>query len=130
MSKYENFINMDSDGKYRGPNALRKLRIETWLKHCSVKDEQGLTLAEKEFQSILQTQSKRRFTRPDHAENLESVYLYLGDDSGYIKVWDLSLLLDQCGIQKEVPFIETDLQFYPNRSEKIDVSPYAKSVYK
>lgn len=38
MSRYEKSINMDSDGKYRGPTALKKLRIQTWLKHCYIKD--------------------------------------------------------------------------------------------
>jgi len=28
---------------------------------------------------------------------MESVYLYLGDEAGFIKVWDLSVVLHECG---------------------------------
>jgi uncharacterized protein YjiK len=56
--------------------------------------------------------------------------LYLGDANGFVSVWDLSQILDQCKIEKQATFLEYDLQFYPNRSEKIDVSSYAHMMKK
>lgn len=73
---------------------------------------------------------KRRFTRPENSEDIESVNLYIGDDSGYVKVWDLSFLLDQCGHPPEAPYFEKmGSSFNPNRSENIDVKAYANSLH-
>ena len=46
------------------------------------------------------------------------VYLYLGDDFGIMKIWDLTYLLEQSDIKpcKAVHEIRGD-QYFPNRTE-------------
>jgi WD40 repeat protein len=38
------------------------------------------------------------------------------------------VVLHQCGIEECLPYIETDLQFYPNRSEIVNASAWAESL--
>lgn len=60
--------------------------------HNKEKDESGLTFVERDFKRRVNLEKVKRFTRVD--QDCETVYLFLGDEAGYIKCWDLSVLLD------------------------------------
>lgn len=129
LSQFENQIVMDENEVYRGPRAIKRIREEYYYKYCTKLDEKGMSYVEREFKIRTAKGANKLFRRPKVApEGMENVYLFLGDDAGYIKMWDLSLLLHHCGFEASLPYLETDLQFYPNRSEIIDASIWAESI--
>ena len=130
LSQMEDFITQDSQGKFHPPKVIHKLRSDIVQKWVQEKNEEGKSKVDLEYEKEILRRSKysSKYTRPSEADDMESVYLYLGDEFGLIKVWDLTLLLHKCKFEPEVPFLETDLQFYPGRVEKIDVSGYAQSI--
>jgi hypothetical protein len=82
-------VDRDEDGKtYADRTFDEKLRVLNAEKSAS----ESLEISDKKVP---------RFRRPQNVEvEFESVYLYLGDDSGFINVWDLSNLLHTSGIEK------------------------------
>ena len=57
------------------------------------------------------------------------VYLYLGDDFGILKLWDLTYLLEQSELLPCKPFWETrGDQYFPGRKEKVNVTGYASRM--
>lgn len=120
---------MDENEVYRGPNAIKRIRAEYVSKYCSKLDEKGLSYVDREFARRTAKGANKQYRRPKVVpDSFENVYLFLGDEAGFIKLWDLSMLLHQCGIEECLPFIETDLQFYPNRSEIVNASAWAQSL--
>lgn len=80
---------------FRGPKTMAKMRREVMDKYVKSVDSMGCSFVEKEFQKKVLHEPKKRFKRSaDTPDDLESCYLYLGDESGFIRVWDLSLLLE------------------------------------
>ena len=53
MSKFERKIIFEENGKYRGPNAVRRLRNEIFEKYYLEKDSDGLSYVDREFQKNL-----------------------------------------------------------------------------
>jgi hypothetical protein len=53
------------------------------------------------------------------------VYIYTGDDLGYIKIWDFTYLLESIGFGKVLSYVELKPTFIPVRKEAVDVSQYA-----
>ena len=130
LSTMEDSITQDSQGKFYPPKIINKLRGDIVQKWVEEKNEDGKSKVDVEFEQEIFRRSRYsgKFTRPPESDDMESVYLYLGDEFGMVKVWDLTYLLHKCKFEAEVPFLETDLQFYPGRVEKIDVSAYAASI--
>jgi hypothetical protein len=54
----------------------------------------------------------------------DRVYLYLGDDLGFVKLWDLTLLIEDKEIEKVDKITKLKTYFYPKRQENKDVSNY------
>ena len=57
----------------------------------------------------------------------ERTYLYVGDEHGYLKIWDLTAFLEQKsseanGIQKCKKAIDNKTAFNPRRQETVDCS--------
>ena len=64
-------------------------------------------------------------------EEKRRIYLYLGDDFGILKIWDLTYLLAQAEIQPCPHFAEVrGDQYFPGRSERVDVGGYASRLRK
>lgn len=61
-------------------------------------------------------------------EERDRIYLYLGDDAGYLKLWDLDPVIARAGMKPVVAFRTTKTQYNPYRQEKCDVSDYANSL--
>jgi hypothetical protein len=57
-------------------------------------------------------------------------YLYTGDDLGYIKLWDLTHLLESLGFEKAKEYVVLKPTFIPVRKEAVDVSAYALKLAK
>ena len=79
-----------------------------------------------------------RLTNGPHMENLDPeydekieqeklrVYLYIADEYGIIKQWDLSYILEQSFVEPCRPVWQVRGDAYnPNRAEKVNVSGYA-----
>ena len=64
-------------------------------------------------------------------EEKEHVYVYLGDDQGYVKLWDLSYYLKLNGYTPVESYVEQKKDtFFPNRKEFVNVNAYAKRMQK
>ena len=58
----------------------------------------------------------------------EKLYIYLGDQLGFIKIWDFTDLLESLGVGKCARYIDTKPYFNPNRIETIDHYDYANEI--
>jgi hypothetical protein len=71
---------------------------------------------------------------PYHQYNLDCeverhrTYLYLADDQGYIKVWDLNQIIIETGLQRADSYVSTKINFMPKRKEHIDVRVLAEPL--
>jgi len=61
-------------------------------------------------------------------DELERFYLYVGDEYGFLKIWDLNILLKQTGIKKVPRFIDTKTAFNPRRKEITDTTSIADQI--
>jgi len=52
----------------------------------------------------------------------ERVYIVLGDELGYLKLWDLTAYLETSGVDKVPRHIDVKTAFNPRRQEKVDCS--------
>lgn len=59
------------------------------------------------------------------------IYLYLGDDFGIMKQWDLTYLIQQQEIKPCQPVWQTrGDQYFPNRTEEVNAVSYAQRLRK
>jgi hypothetical protein len=71
---------------------------------------------------------------PYHQYNLECgeerhrTYLYLTDDQGYVKVWDLTQIIIETGLQSGDSYMSKKINFMPKRKEHIDVHILAEPL--
>jgi len=56
--------------------------------------------------------------------------LYIGDEAGFIKLWDLDLAIERTGIKPVKAFRDMKVQYNPYRMEKVDCSELASSIRK
>lgn len=106
------------------------------LKEALHVDKDGKTGIETEFE-------KMRLKYLPRMDNLDSeydstiedeklrVYMYIGDEFGIMKLWDLSHVIQKRKIEPCRPFWEVrGDQYFPNRSEKVNASGYASRLRK
>jgi hypothetical protein len=53
--------------------------------------------------------------------------VYIADEVGYLKIWDLVPIIEKCGFPKASNYPLTKISFNPKRKENIDVTGIAKS---
>lgn len=58
----------------------------------------------------------------------ERNYLYIGDEFGYVKLWNLEKLIDVYQVNPVPKITEIRTYFNPNRKEHIDNSNYARQL--
>ena len=64
-------------------------------------------------------------------EKKERIYLYLGDEFGILKQWDLTYVIHNSGLQTCRPLWEVrGDQYFPNRSESVNATSYASRIRK
>ena len=64
-------------------------------------------------------------------EEREHLYVYFGDDQGYVKLWELSYFMKLNGFSPVPCYVEQrGEQFFPNRKEFVNVNAYAKRMLK
>ena len=51
--------------------------------------------------------------------------MYLSDELGYIKIWDLDKIIKALGVQPAPNYTETKISFNPKRNETLDFSRQA-----
>ena len=52
----------------------------------------------------------------------------MGDEAGYLKIWDLTPVMERVGISKVKPMSEMRTAFNPFRQERVNCSDSAKIV--
>ena len=60
----------------------------------------------------------------------ERIYLYLADELGFLKVWDLTHLVKKIGLKTNKSYPEIKVSFNPKRKENVDCSSIATSLRK
>jgi WD40 repeat protein len=60
----------------------------------------------------------------------DRVFVFIGDEQGYLKVWDFTSVIEKSGIRKIKPLRETKSAFNPFRLEKVNCSDLAAQVRK
>ena len=87
---------------------MKELRLDL-LREFLKTDSDGRTRIETQFDEMRVGYLPRmEFLDPEYDESIEEeklrVMLYLGDDAGMIKLWDLTYVLSQSGIEPSQPF--------------------------
>lgn len=59
---------------------------------------------------------------------MERLYLYVGDDAGYLKIWDLNYVIKQVGVEKVKSHVKAN--FNPRRQELVNCTAYANQYRK
>ena len=87
-------------------------------------------LAGRIYQELLQDEKSKTFVTQkqsvgeDYNERIHEVkernYLVLGDEFGFIKLWDFTELYKQIGVDKVKRFVDLRLAFNPYRQETVD----------
>ena len=54
----------------------------------------------------------------------ERAYIYIGDELGYLKIWDMQTFIDEFGLKQCKSFIELKGNYNPTRKESVDCSAY------
>ena len=95
-------VQVDTRGNYRGLTQMKDLRLAL-LKEYLQTDENGKTKIESTFEEQRLSYLPRMYNLdPEYDNTLEEeklrVYMYLGDDFGIIKLWDLTSLLNNASI--------------------------------
>mmetsp|Transcript_1193 Transcript_1193/g.1211 ORF Transcript_1193/g.1211 Transcript_1193/m.1211 type:complete len:100 (+) Transcript_1193:2198-2497(+) len=63
-------------------------------------------------------------------EEKERCFLYIGDDLGFLKVWDLTYIVKRLGFNKAKNHPKSKVSFNPKRKENIDISSFANQMRK
>ena len=58
----------------------------------------------------------------------ERLYLYVGDEAGFLKLWDLDPVIERAGIKPVKAFKDTKTQYNPYRMEKVDCRELANQL--
>ena len=61
-------------------------------------------------------------------EDKDRLYLYIGDEFGFLKMWDLDPVLERAGIKHVKSYRSTKTSFNPFRQEKVDCTDYAHQL--
>lgn len=108
------------------------------LKDYLTKDRYGFTKIELEFSRLKRDPPYKVKPSPCLAPDYDSevnekkfrCYIYTGDSEGYIKLWDLTHVLVNCGFDPVKSYLDTKTSFLASRKDTIDVSAYSANLIK
>ena len=63
-------------------------------------------------------------------EEKERIYMYLGDEHGFLKIWDLTSFVSKVGVAKVKCIPETKGAYNPRRQEVVDCSAFTSQYRK
>lgn len=63
-------------------------------------------------------------------EEKERIYMYLGDEHGFLKIWDLTSFVSKIGVAKVKCIPETKGAYNPRRQEVVDCSAFTSQYRK
>lgn len=92
-------MRIDSCGSYRGLSQIKDIRLAL-LKEALKTNELGQTIVEENFE-VMRNEYLPRMEHldPNYDDTVNEekvrIYLYLGDDFGIMKQWDLTYLIQQ-----------------------------------
>lgn len=88
------------------------------------KTYQEILLDEKSNTFITQGQQNNADYNANINNEIERIYLYLGDEGGFLKIWDLTSVFKNSGIEKIKAVTEQKTAYNPFRMEKIDCTVF------
>ncbi len=83
------------------------------------------SVVEVQFDMLQQRLPKERKWKKTYSKEVEKIYLYLCDNAGYVKVWNLTEMIEAHKIEQVPSYIDTVLNYYPSRSERINLTSTA-----
>ena len=114
---------------YRGTTQMQDSRLELLAQYQEVQDN-GRTLMQNKFEEMRPPRKEKNILLdPKYDEDVnvekERTYMYVGDDFGILKLWDMTYLLETAGYPKCRPHKETrGKNYYPNRKENVNVKAH------
>lgn len=135
LATSEALVRVDANGQYRGLSQMKAIRL-TNLKEALKTDKNGLTGVETQFEAMrLAYLPRMEGLDPEYDANIDKeqrrVYLYVGDDFGILKLWDLTYFLANSIVTPCKPVWQTrGDQYFPGRTETVNVSSYASRLRK
>lgn len=103
LSLKEHMVRVSEEGIYRGLSQIQEVRIK-FLQEALKKDKtSGKTKVETEFEEMREAQQDyNHFRSPNYDQTVEDelmrAFLYLGDEFGCLKLWDLTYMMESLGI--------------------------------
>ena len=81
---------------------MKELRLE-FLRKALETDEEGNTMVETRFEEMrVEFKARMECLNPNYDTTIDDeklrVFLYFGDDRGYMKIWDLTYVLELSGL--------------------------------
>ena len=136
----EEYILMNEEGDYRGPKESQKLREEI-LKNYKERDKEGRNKIDATFDNQVSTYTQSDGFRksgmpmfpnilldPNYDKTIKEkkhrVFLYIGDELGHIKLWDLTYILTTSGYGP-LSLTHRDIKgknYFPNRVESVEIA--------
>ena len=85
------------------------------------------SVVEVEFEIMQKALPKRKWQRV-YSGKEEKTYVYLCDSAGHVKIWNLTEMIESFGFEKVQPYNETVQNYFPSRSEQVNVSNMANHL--
>lgn len=103
LATKEAAVRVDERGQYRGLSQMQEIRLK-YLQDFLNTDENGMTKIQTQFETMrLQYLPRMECLDPEYDDKIDEekmrAYLYLGDDFGMMKIWDLTYLLETANIK-------------------------------
>ena len=131
LATKETQVRIDARGNYRGLTQISDMRLKLLNDHLTENEATGQTKVEEEFERMRQAYLPRMtHLDPDYDSTVDEekmrIMLYLGDDFGILKQWDLTYFIENSFVEACRPVWETrGEQYFPGRTESVNVQGYA-----
>lgn len=136
LSLKEHMVRVSEDGIYRGLSQIQEVRIK-FLQEALKKDKKtGKTTVETQFENMRENQQDyNEYRASDYDETIDEeklrAFVYLGDEFGCLKLWDLTHLMERFEIGPCQSHRETrGDQYNTLRTEMVNVKSFASQIRK
>ena len=126
LARFEDEVILDEDGLFKTPKLIEESRARILAEYDGADAETGLNFIDIEFEKLNLNLPIGEFTTPLIFSDPRT-YIYVTGGKGFLKVLDITQVIIKSGIQKVAPFINTVVNFFPNRMEERNVSKFANS---
>ena len=98
LAKDEQSIRVSKEGVYRGLTQIMEARLQILGKYNQIDEKTGISPIEKEFEEMRMKRNDKMVLLNqnydvDVEDEGEHLYVYVGDDLGFIKLWEMGELM-------------------------------------